>query len=112
MSIQNQYLFYGVAAQDLSGAGANMFGAGNPLVSETYILKSLRVMSVGTPTITVVNDGVTVIKTVALTANVSLELLTQPLIVVGGTTLTITASASSATDVGISYLNIKKTVLN
>ena len=89
-----------------------MFGAGNPLVSETYILKSLRVMSVGTPTITVVNNGVTVIKTIALTANVSLELLTQPLIVEGGTTLTIIASASSATDVGISYLNIKKTVLD
>ena len=53
MSVQNQYLFYGIAAQDLSGAGANMFGTGNPLVSETYILKSLRVMSVGTPTITV-----------------------------------------------------------
>jgi hypothetical protein len=112
MSIQNQYLFYGVAAQDLSGVGANMFGAGNPLVSETYIIKSLRVMSVGTPTITVKNNGVTVIKTIALTANVSLELLTQPLIVEGGTTLTIIASASSATDVGISYLNIKKTVLD
>ena len=89
-----------------------MFGTGNPLVSETYILKSLRVMSVGTPTITVKNNGVTVIKTVALTANVSLELLTQPLIVEGGTTLTVIASTTGATDVGISYLNIKKTVLD
>ena len=112
MSIQNQYLFYGVAAQDLSGVGANMFGTGNPLVSETYIIKSLRVMSVGTPTITVKNNGVTVIKTVVLTANVSLELLTQPLIVEGGTTLTVIASTTGATDVGISYLNIKKTVLD
>ena len=69
-------------------------------------------MSVGTPTITVKNNGVTVIKTVALTANVSLELLTQPLIVEGGTTLTVIASTTGATDVGISYLNIKKTVLD
>jgi hypothetical protein len=89
-----------------------MFGTGNPLVSETYILKSLRVMSVGTPTITVKNNGVTVIKTIVLTANVSLELLTQPLIVEGGTTLTVIASTTGATDVGISYLNIKKTVLD
>ena len=89
-----------------------MFGTGNPLVSETYIIKSLRVMSVGTPTITVKNNGVTVIKTIVLTANVSLELLTQPLIVEGGTTLTVIASTTGATDVGISYLNIKKTVLD
>jgi hypothetical protein len=69
-------------------------------------------MSVGTPTITVKNNGVTVIKTIVLTANVSLELLTQPLIVEGGTTLTVIASTTGATDVGISYLNIKKTVLD
>ena len=110
MSVQNQYLFYGVAAQDLSGVGANMFGTGNPLVSETYILKSLRVMSVGTPTITVVNNGVTVIKTIVLTANVSLELLTQPLIVEGGTYFRFTVSTTDSTTIGISFLNILKEV--
>ncbi len=45
-------------------------------------------------------------------AGVSQELLTQPLIVVGATTLVITASTASATDVGISFLNIKKSTVD
>ena len=120
MAVVNQYEFYGVTAQDLSGVGLNMFGTvlvnggavQNPVVSETYIIKSLRVLSVGTPIITVVNNGVTVIKTVALTANVSEELLTQPLIVEGGTILTIKASTADVTDIGISFLNIKKSTVD
>jgi small basic protein len=38
------------------------------------------------------------------------ELLTQPLIVVGGTTLTIKAGSADAFTFGVSYLNIKKEV--
>ena len=120
MAVVNQYEFYGVAAQNLSGVGLNMFGTvlvngvavQNPVVSETYIIKSLRIMSAGTPTITVVNNGITVIKTIAVTANISLELLTQPLIVEGGTVLTVIASTTGATDVGISFLNIKKSTVD
>ena len=37
-----------------------MFGTGNPLVTETYIIKSLKVTSASTPTVTVLNDSITV----------------------------------------------------
>ena len=118
MAVVNQYEFYGVAAQNLSGVGLNMFGTvlvnggavQNPVVSETYIIKSLRIMSAGTPTITVVNNGITVIKTIAVTANVSLELLTQPLIVEGGTKTIQTFIDENIWD--ISFLNIKKSTVD
>tara|TARA_R100001369_G_scaffold17615_5_gene33008 strand:+ start:2020 stop:2382 length:363 start_codon:yes stop_codon:yes gene_type:complete len=120
MAVVNQYEFFGVTAKDLSGAGLNMFGTvivngaavQNPVISETYIIKSLRVLSVGIPIITVINNGVTVIKTVALTTAVSEELLSQPLIVEGGTVLKVIASTAAATDVGISFLNIKKSTVD
>ena len=115
MAIQNQYEFFGVTGQDLS-TPQTMFGTSSavqlPLISETYIIKSLRVVSTGTPVITITDNNITVIKTVALTANVSQELLTQPLIVEGATTLTVGASSASATDVGISFLNIKKSTVD
>jgi len=114
MAVVNQYEFFGVTGQDLSG-GKIMFGTSSgvqlPLISETYIIKSLRVVSTGTPVITVTDNGITVIKKVVV-AGVSQELLTQPLIVVGATTLVITASTASATDVGISFLNIKKSTVD
>jgi hypothetical protein len=86
------------------------FGSGNPLVSETYLIKSLLVTSAGTPTVTVTNNSITAIKSAALTANTTTELLTQPLIVEGGKTFTIQSSSSDSFDVAISYLNIKKEV--
>jgi hypothetical protein len=43
-----------------------------------------------------------------LTANETTELLTQPLIVEGGTSFTVQASTADSFDVAISYLNIKK----
>ena len=114
MAIQNQYEFFGVTGQDLS-TPQTMFGTTGgvqlPLISETYILKSLRVVSTGTPIITVTDNGITVIKKVVV-AGVSQELLTQPLIVEGATTLTVGASSASATDVGISFLNIKKSTVD
>ena len=114
MAVVNQYEFFGVTGQDLSG-GKIMFGTSSgvqlPLISETYIIKSLRVVSTGTPIITITDNGITVIKKVVV-AGVSQELLTQPLIVVGATTLVITASTASATDVGISFLNIKKSTVD
>jgi hypothetical protein len=45
-----------------------------------------------------------------LVANQSKELLTQPLIVEGGKTLTIKAGSADAFSFGVSYLNIKKEV--
>ena len=115
MAIVNQFKFFGVD-NITSTADQIMFGtttvAGvstqNPLVNETYIIKSLKVTSAGTPTVTVTNNAITTIKTAALTANVTQELLTQPLIVEGNTTLKIAASTTDSFDVAISYMNIQK----
>ena len=109
MAVVNQYKFVGID-DSTSGAALTPFGSGNPLVSETYIVKSILVTSDGTPTVTVVNDSITAIKSAALTANTTTELLTQPLVVEGGKTFTIQSSSSDSFDVAISYLNIKKEV--
>ena len=109
MAVVNQYDFVGVD-NDTSNGELNPFGAGFPLVSETYVIKSILVTSAGTPSVTITNNAFTAIKTVALTANQTKELLTQPLIVVGGTTLTIKAGSADSFDFGISYLNIKKEI--
>ncbi len=109
MAVVNQYDFVGVD-NDTSNGELNPFGSGNPLVSETYVIKSILVTSAGTPKPTVTNDGAVVINSATLTANQSKELLTQPLIVVGGTTLTIKAGSADSFDFAVSYLNIKKEV--
>ena len=107
MAVVNQYDFVGVD-NDTSNGELNPFGAGNPLVSETYVIKSILVTSAATPSVTVTNNSITAIKSGALTADTTKELLTQPLIVVGGTTLTIKAGSTASFDFGVSYLNIKK----
>jgi len=109
MAVVNQYDFVGLNA-NTDNTEKNPFGAGNPLVSETYLIKSILVTSAGTPSVTVTNNAIVAIKTAALTANTTVELLTQPLIVVGGTTLTIKAGSADAFTFGVSYLNIKKEV--
>ena len=109
MAVINQYDFVGID-NDTSNTELNPFGTGNPLVSETYVIKSILVTSAGTPSVTVTNNAITAIKTVGLTANQTKELLTQPLIVVGGKTLTIKAGSADSFDFAVSYLNIKKEV--
>jgi hypothetical protein len=109
MAVVNQYKFVGID-NDTTNGELNPFGAGFPLISETYIIKSILVTSAGTPSVTVTNNAFTSIKTVGLTANITKELLTQPLIVVGGTTLTIKAGSTDSFDFGVSYLNIKKEI--
>jgi len=109
MAVVNQYKFVGID-DSTSGAALTPFGSGNPLVSETYVIKSILVTSAGTPTVTITNNSITVIKSAALDANTTRELLTQPLIVEGGKTFTIQSSSSDSFDVAISYLNIKKEV--
>jgi len=69
----NQYKFVGTD-NSTSGSAINPFGTGNPLVSETYVIKSILVTSAGTPTVTVTNNSITAIKSAALTANVTTEL--------------------------------------
>ena len=80
-------------------------------VNETYLIKSILVTAAGTPVVTVTNNSITAIKSVALTANQTKELLTQPLIIEGGKTFTVQSSTSDSFDVAISYLNIKKEVV-
>ena len=76
--------------------------------SLTRIIKSIIITSTGTPSVTVTNNSITAIKTAALTANVSVELLTQPLIVEGGSTFTIQSSTTDSFDFAVSFLNILK----
>ncbi len=107
MAVVNQYKFVGID-NSTTGSALTPFGSGFPLVSETYVIKSILVTSAGTPTTTVTNNSITAIKTIGLTANVTTELLTQPLIVEGGKTFTVQASTTDSFDIAISYLNIKK----
>ena len=109
MAVVNQYKFVGID-DSTSGSALTPFGSGNPLISETYLIKSILVTSAGTPVVTIINNSITAIKSKALTANETTELLTQPLIVEGGKTFTIQSSTSDSFDVAISYLNIKKEV--
>ena len=109
MAVVNQYKFAGID-NDTTGNALTPLGSGNPLVSETYVIKSILVTSAGTPTVTITNNSITAIKSVALTANQTKELLTQPLIIEGGTSFTVQSSTTDSFDVAISYLNIKKEV--
>ena len=109
MAVVNQYKFVGID-NNTTGGALTPLGSGNPLISETIVIKSILVTSAGTPSVTVTNNSITAIKSAALTANVTTELLTQPLIIEGGTSFTIQSSTSDSFDVAISYLNIKKEV--
>ena len=107
MAVVNQYKFVG-KDNDTTGGALAVFAAGNPGVNETIIIKSILVTSAGTPTVTVTNNSITAIKSAQLTANTTKELLTQPLIVEGGSAFTIQSSTSDSFDFAVSYLNIKK----
>ena len=109
MAVVNQYKFVGID-NSTSGSALTPLGSGIPAVNETIVIKSILVTSAGTPSVTVVNNSITAIKSKALTANETTELLTQPLIVEGGKSFTIQSSSSDSFDVAISYLNIKKEV--
>ena len=109
MAVVNEYKFVGLNA-NTDNTEKNPFGTNNPLVSETYVIKSILVTSAGTPTVTITNNSITAIKSAALTANVTTELLTQPLVVEGGDSFTVLASTTDSFDVAISYLNIKKEI--
>jgi hypothetical protein len=109
MAVVNQYKFAGID-NSTTGSALTPLGAGIPAVNETIVIKSILVTSAGTPTVTVTNNSITAIKSVALTANQTKELLTQPLIIEGGKTFTVQSSSSDSFDVAISYLNIKKEV--
>ena len=109
MAVVNQYKFIGID-NSTSGGVLTPLGSGIPAVNETIVIKSILVTSAGTPSVTIINNSITAIKSKTLTANETTELLTQPLIVEGGKTFTVQSSTTDSFDVAISYLNIKKEV--
>ena len=109
MAVVNQYKFVGID-NSTSGSALTPLGASVPAVNETIVIKSILVTSAGTPSITILNNSITAMKSAALDANTTRELLTQPLIVEGGKTFTLQSSTTDSFDVAISYLNIKKEV--
>ena len=122
MAVVNQYKFYGVTSTSAEGP-IKFFGTTtisgvatqNPLINETYIIKSLHVTNKSasnTPTITITNNAFQVINTQTLATAASVEILTNPMVVEGNTVLSFTTAGTLAdgVDITISYLNIKKEV--
>jgi len=120
MAVKNEYKMYGVTSTSAEGP-IKFFGTDattgnqNPLINETYIVKSLHVTnksSGNTPTITITNNGFQVINTQTLATAASVEILTNPMVVEGNTVLSYTTAGtvSDGVDITISYLNIKKEV--
>ena len=120
MAVINQYKMYGVTSTSAEGP-IKFFGtdattsAQLPLISETYVVKSLHVTnksSGNTPTITITNNGFQVINTQTLATAASVEILTNPMVVEGNTVLSYTTAGTvtDGVDITISYLNIKKEV--
>ena len=107
MAVVNQYKFKGID-NNTSGSALTPLGASIPAVNETIVVKSILVTSAGTPSVTVTNNSITAIKSAALTANVTTELLTQPMIVEGGSPFKIQSSTTDSFDFAVSFLNIKK----
>ena len=117
MAIINEYKMYGVTSTSAEGPikffGTDSAGDQLPIVSETYIVKSLHVTNKSgsnTPTITIKNNTFNIINTQTLVANASTEILTLPLVVEGAKLLMVTMSSGDSTTIGITYLNIKKEV--
>jgi hypothetical protein len=122
MAVINEYKMYGVTSVAAEGP-IKFFGTTtisgvvtqNPLVSETYIIKSLHVTNKSasnTPTITITNNAFQVINTQTLATAASVEILTNPMVVEGEKVLSYTTAGtvSDGVDITISYLNIKKEV--
>ena len=120
MAVVNEYKMYGVTSTAAEGP-IKFFGTTlvsgvatqNPLINQTYIVKSLHVTNKAgsnTPTITITNNGFQVINTETLVAATSVEILSNPMVVEGGTVLSYTTAGTvtDGVDITISYLNIRK----
>ena len=108
MAVVNQYKFYGKTT-----TAAETVTLLAPTVNETIIIKSLRVTNKSgsnTPTVTIKNNAFEIVHTQTFVAAASVEILSLPLIVEGGTILQYTTAGTTADGVvfGISYLNILK----
>ena len=108
MAVVNEYKFYGKTT-----TAAESFDMLEPGANETIIVRSLRVTNKSgsnTPTVTIKNNAFEIVHTQTLSTAASVEILTLPLIVEGGTKLSYTTAGTVSDGVvfGISYLNIKK----
>ena len=108
MATVNQYRFYGKTT-----TAAESVDMLEPGVNETIIVRSLRVTNKSgsnTPTVTIKNNNFEIVNTQQLATSTSVEILTLPLIVEGGTKLAYTTAGTVSDGVvfGISYLNILK----
>ena len=108
----NQYKFYGVTLPTTDETTLLTPSAAGAGAVETFIIKSFRVTNNtgNTPTITITNNGINIVKTQTLSANASTEILTLPLIVESNTSIKVTMSSSDSVSIGISYLNITQEV--
>ena len=111
MAVVNIYKFYGKSTTTVDSDVALL----SPAVNETFIIKSIRVTNKSgsnTPTISITNNAFFVTHTQTLATNASVELISLPLVVVGGTILkySTAGTVSDGVDIAISYLNIKKEV--
>ena len=108
MAVVNQYKFYGKTT-----TAAESVDMLEPGVNETIIVRSLRVTNKSgsnTPTVTIKNNNFEIVNTKQLATATSVEILSLPLIVEGGTKLSYTTAGTVSDGVvsGISYLNILK----
>jgi len=111
MAVLNIYNFYGKSTTSADSNVALL----SPLVSETYIVKSIRITNKSgsnTPTISITNNAFFITHTQQLTASTSVELISLPLVVVGGEVLkySTAGTVSDGVDIAVSYLNIKKEI--
>ena len=113
MAVINEYKMYGVTSTSAEGP-IKFFGtdavSGDqlPLISETYIVKSLHVTNKSgsnTPTISITNNGFQVINTETLVAATSVEILSNPMVIEGNTVLSYTTAGTvtGGVDITISY---------
>ena len=109
----NQFKFVGTD-NSTSGSAINPFGTGNPLVSETYVIKSLIVSedagSGSTITITLVNASGTIFnlfKDKAIASKATTELLSQPLVMEESEILKVQAADANELHVIASILEIQ-----
>ena len=108
MAVVNQYKFYGKTT-----TAAETVDMLEPGVNETIIVRSIRVTNKSgsnIPTVTIKNNNFEIVNTQQLATATSVEILSLPLIVEGGTKLSYTSAGTVSDGVvfGISYLNILK----
>ena len=111
MAVVNIYKFYGKSTTSADSDVALL----SPAVNETFIIKSIRVTNksgANTPTISITDNAFFITHTQTLAVNTSVELISLPLIVEGGTILKYSTAGTmtNGVDIAISYLNINKEV--